>query len=186
MNLQEVITFGCVGKTEMMGATYDSIVWKHITEEEYNNLSSDEKLSYTLNETSYSGDSQKFTLKQLLHPDGTIEYQNLLSIEEYEKLDDELKVNYKIAHKMYSHVPIPLEEIEDAYSKYINETRPMIDLRKKRDTLLRETDKYAIIDWPHSTPAIKQAWMDYRQALRDIPSVTKDPMNVVWPNVPTL
>ena len=57
----------------------------------------------------------------------------------------------------------------------------MMDLRKKRRYLLNESDKYAIPDWPHSTPEVRQAWLEYRQALRDLPTVAEDPANPVWP-----
>ena len=85
---------------------------------------------------------------------------------------------------MYSHVPVPLEEIESSHSVYINETKPLSEMRQKRDLMLKETDKYTIPDWPHPTPEKKQEWLDYRQALRDLPTVTEDPANPVWPVPP--
>ena len=54
-------------------------------------------------------------------------------------------------------------------------------LRQKRNTVLSQTDKYIVADYPHATPEIRQAWFDYRQALRDLPSTTEDPVNPVWP-----
>jgi len=47
------------------------------------------------------------------------------------------------------------------------------------------TDKYATIVFPHPTEEAKQAWLDYRQALRDLPANTTDPENPVWPEMPT-
>ena len=58
------------------------------------------------------------------------------------------------------------------------------DVRKERDILLDRTDKYIVADYPHPTEEAKQAWLDYRQALRDLPSVTEDPANPVWPVPP--
>ena len=58
-------------------------------------------------------------------------------------------------------------------------------LRTKRNTVLDQSDKYATIDYPHATPEKKQEWLDYRQTLRDLPSVTEDPLNPVWPTIPT-
>ena len=57
-------------------------------------------------------------------------------------------------------------------------------LRYLRDIKLSETDKYTIPDWPHPTEEAKQAWLDYRQALRDLPSNTTDPENPIWPTPP--
>tara|TARA_B110000444_G_C18724752_1_gene540276 strand:+ start:484 stop:1041 length:558 start_codon:yes stop_codon:yes gene_type:complete len=184
MNLSDIVSRGC-DKVEMMGNTYESIVWKHITEEEYDNLSEDDKSSYTFNESSYEGSGPKYTLKQLLRSDGIITYHNLLSTAEYDQLDENLKLNYKLATKMYRHVPIPLENIKSAYSKYLNETKPLSEMRQKRDLLLGETDKYTIPDWPHATPEKKQEWLDYRQTLRDLPTATEDPTNPAWPSIPT-
>jgi len=54
-------------------------------------------------------------------------------------------------------------------------------IRGKRDSLLKETDWMVLPD--SSQPS--QAWLDYRQALRDIPQQEGFPSNVVWPIKPT-
>ena len=61
----------------------------------------------------------------------------------------------------------------------------MMDLRKKRRYLLDQSDKYAIPDWPHSSLSKQTEWLDYRQALRDLPTATEDPANPVWPVQPS-
>ena len=48
--------------------------------------------------------------------------------------------------------------------------QPLKELRTKRNTVLSTTDKYATTDYPHSNLAVQQEWLDYRQALRDLPS----------------
>jgi hypothetical protein len=58
------------------------------------------------------------------------------------------------------------------------------DIRYFRNTLLNQSDKYVTIDFPHATPEARQAWVDYRQALRDLPANTEDPANPVWPVPP--
>lgn len=61
----------------------------------------------------------------------------------------------------------------------------MLDgLRENRNQLLDKTDRYTTIDYPHPTEEAKQAWLDYRQALRDLPANTTDPENPVWPSPP--
>lgn len=68
-------------------------------------------------------------------------------------------------------------------------------LREIRDKRLRATDGIArIIDGggPSDYPADKAAqvvanktgWLEYRQALRDLPQTVVDPRNVVWPAPP--
>ena len=54
-------------------------------------------------------------------------------------------------------------------------------VREKRNIILDQSDKYATVDYPHATVAKQQEWFDYRQALRDLPSTTEDPVNPVWP-----
>jgi len=77
-----------------------------------------------------------------------------------------------------------LEVFKAKYEDLKTRVIPFEELRIKRDTMLSETDKYATIDYPHPTPEIKQAWLDYRQALRDLPANTTDPENPVWPVAP--
>jgi hypothetical protein len=78
----------------------------------------------------------------------------------------------------------PKEEFE-AKLQELMAAQPLKELRTKRNTVLDQSDKYATIDYPHATPEKKQEWLDYRQALRDLPSVTEDPANPVWPTIPT-
>jgi hypothetical protein len=47
--------------------------------------------------------------------------------------------------------------------------RPLCLLRRKRDELLKQSDTRALVDFPHSSTEIKNAWYAYRQALRDLP-----------------
>ena len=76
----------------------------------------------------------------------------------------------------------PKEEFEAKLQELID-AQPLKKLRAERDTILSQTDKYATIDYPHGSEAAKQAWLDYRQALRDLPANT-DPSNPTWPIAP--
>jgi DNA phosphorothioation-dependent restriction protein DptG len=69
---------------------------------------------------------------------------------------------------------------------------PMNKLREERDNKLLETDKYSISDWPHPSEEVKQAWITYRQELRDLPSNSTPQLdangnltNVSWPTPPS-
>ncbi len=77
----------------------------------------------------------------------------------------------------------PKEEFEAKLQELID-AQPLKELRTKRNTLLEQTDRYATLDYPHSNLEVKQTWFDYRQALRDLPTVTEDPANPVWPVPP--
>ena len=75
-----------------------------------------------------------------------------------------------------------LEELTSKHEEY-RAAQPLNELRAERDTILSQTDKYATIDYPHGSEAAKQAWLDYRQALRDLPSTT-DAADPTWPIAP--
>jgi len=77
----------------------------------------------------------------------------------------------------------PKELFENKFNEFLREEN-FIKLREQRDTLLNKTDKYIVADYPHATEEVKQAWLDYRQALRDLPANTMDPENPVWPVAP--
>jgi hypothetical protein len=82
-------------------------------------------------------------------------------------------------------IPKPtLEELTAKHEELVA-AQPLKDLRKERDDLLSKTDKYALPDWPHASLEKQREWLEYRQALRDLPSITEDPANPVWPVQPT-
>ncbi|MCF8491345.1 MAG: phage tail assembly chaperone [Rhodospirillum sp.] len=56
-------------------------------------------------------------------------------------------------------------------------------LRRERDTRIATTDWTQLPDAPLSAAA-RAAWAAYRQALRDMPASTSDPVNPVWPSRP--
>ena len=57
-------------------------------------------------------------------------------------------------------------------------------LRSNRSALLEASDWTQMPDSP-LTNAKKQEWATYRQALRDLPANTTDPVNPTWPTQPT-
>ena len=79
----------------------------------------------------------------------------------------------------------PSKEEFEAKLQELVAAQPMKNLRKERDDLLAKTDKYALPDWPHASLEKQREWLEYRQALRDLPSNTEDPANPVWPTVPS-
>jgi hypothetical protein len=54
-----------------------------------------------------------------------------------------------------------------------------VDLRAERDRLLAETDYLALAD-----VTLTDEMRTYRQALRDLPANTVDPVNPAWPTKP--
>lgn len=60
---------------------------------------------------------------------------------------------------------------------------PAIDsiIRKERDARLQESDWVMLPDVPQ---VIKENWIPYRQALRDLPNQAGFPNTVIWPSKP--
>ena len=78
----------------------------------------------------------------------------------------------------------PKDEFEAKLQELID-AQPWKELREERNRRIAQTDYLFTSDYPHATPEAKQAWLDYRQALRDLPANTEDPSNPVWPQEPT-
>ena len=79
----------------------------------------------------------------------------------------------------------------------MDELRPveaLKKLRENRDEKLKQTDQYSLPDFPHKSEEVKQAWLTYRQALRDLPANSPDVsidlntgelIGVTWPVPPS-
>jgi hypothetical protein len=61
----------------------------------------------------------------------------------------------------------------------------MFEVKRRRNYLLHKSDKYVIPDSYSTDIPVPDEWKTYMQALRDIPSVTEDPANPVWPVQPS-
>ena len=79
----------------------------------------------------------------------------------------------------------PTKEVFEAKFQEIIREYSFKELRQERNQRLAEVDwifseDYAIDD------ASYQQWLAYRKALRDLPSMTEDPANPVWPEKPVM
>ena len=63
-----------------------------------------------------------------------------------------------------------LEELTEKWNEYVA-AQPLKELRTKRNTVLEQTDRYAITDFPYATEDDKQARLTQRQTLRDLPTL---------------
>lgn len=86
---------------------------------------------------------------------------------------------------------------EDVWMEFVHKyvfENPIYAVKWARNKLLKDCDHYALPDWPHKSEEERQAWLDYRQALRDI--TNQDMTNVrltgyqildgiEWPTPPT-
>ena len=78
----------------------------------------------------------------------------------------------------------PTKEVFEAKFQEIIREYSFKELRQERNQRLAETDWIFSTDY-HIPSELRKKWTEYRQALRDLPSVTTDPENPVWPEKPT-
>ena len=83
------------------------------------------------------------------------------------------------------------------FENKVNMLRPLLAvavLRTERDAKLVKSDVYALPDYSHADEQVRQAWLDYRQALRDLPANSPDAtigpesgalIGETWPDKPT-
>jgi hypothetical protein len=96
-------------------------------------------------------------------PTGTIEYENMVWHDE--------------------EIPKPAkEEVAKIYEELLRE-HPWKELREERNRRLAEVDWVFSTDYQIEDTLYKE-WLAYRRALRDLPSMTEDPTNPVWPEKP--
>ena len=87
-------------------------------------------------------------------------------------------------------IELTTEEVAErtVYERDVLPNVLMDQVRRERNQLLAETDWVTLkaIDDSNDGLGIQlpQVWMDYRQALRDLPANTVDPANPVWPTKP--
>ena len=79
----------------------------------------------------------------------------------------------------------PTKEVFEAKFQEIIREYSFKELRQERTKHLAETDWIFSTDY-HIPSELRKKWTEYRQALRDLPSVTTDPENPVWPEKPTV
>ena len=74
-----------------------------------------------------------------------------------------------------------MSEIEEYHNNVFKPNLLIAKLRKKRNI------KLGLSDWTQTNDISMEnetEWKEYRQALRDLPSTTKDPENPIWPEPP--
>jgi hypothetical protein len=78
----------------------------------------------------------------------------------------------------------PSREAFEAGLQKIVERKPYKNLRMERNKLLQQSDFAVAPDYKHATHADLEAWMSYRQSLRDLPDTAEDPVRYVLPKKP--
>jgi hypothetical protein len=86
---------------------------------------------------------------------------------------------------------VPESTIKNKYPAY-NLAYNLRILRRERNARLSQSDMYGLSDFPFPSEANKQAWLAYRQALRNITTSYPAPetdendnlIGIVWPAIP--
>ena len=78
----------------------------------------------------------------------------------------------------------PSKEAFEAKLKELMTVHYLKELRQERNRRLAEVDWVTLKAYSTGTP-VSEEWVTYMQALRDLPSVTEDPANPVWPVQPS-
>ena len=87
-------------------------------------------------------------------------------------------------------IPRPSKEQVENKLQELIAARPLENLRQERDGRIGRTDFLMASDFPFPSDTIRQAWITYRQALRDITATTSRDLNedgqlaVTWPTPP--
>jgi len=86
----------------------------------------------------------------------------------------------------------PTEAVILAKIQDIKNNEPFKVLRNDRNKKLFDTDYRTVHDYPYANDTVKQAWLTYRQALRDLPANSTPQLdangnltNVTWPTPPS-
>ena len=86
---------------------------------------------------------------------------------------------------------VPEQTIIDLYPAYVQKYNLGL-LRQERGMRLMATDMYGLADYPFKSDENKQAWLSYRQALRNITTKYPNPevdaedklLGIAWPEKP--
>ena len=76
------------------------------------------------------------------------------------------------------------KEYDEAFTRHLN-IELFKEFRQERNRRLAEVDWVFSEDYSIDDDSYQQ-WLAYRKALRDLPSLTEDPENPVWPEQPVI
>ena len=111
------------------------------------------------------------------------------------ELDPEIKLvrfglTWESIELMDGYEKPPKDKFEKRFQELVDGI-PHMKLRQERNERIRRTDFLMVSDFPFPSDTIRQAWITYRQALRDITATTTPSLDennqlvVTWPTPPT-
>jgi hypothetical protein len=122
-------------------------------------------------------------------PDGTVpqpfmEFHNLYEVVDYVSYNSKTQKLQSISPTLIDNKVYIVEVIDKSQEERTAEL--FIEVRSKRDRLLKESDVFVLSDrWDSYSDEKKLKFSLYRQKLRDIPQEFADHLdNVFWPSIP--
>jgi hypothetical protein len=120
--------------------------------------------------------------------------KNVLFAQALRELDPELQlVRYGLTWESIEvkdgYEKPPKDKFEKRFQELVDGI-PLRELRQERNWRIGRTDFLMVSDFPFPSDTIRQAWITYRQALRDITATTSRDLNengqlvVTWPTAP--
>jgi len=124
-------------------------------------------------------------------PEGTVpqpfmEFHNLYEVVEYVPYNSKTQKLKTISPILIDDKVYTVEVVDKTLDECNAEL--LIEVRSKRDRLLKESDLYVLSDrWDSYSEGKKIRWAEYRQKLRDVPQEFSEHLNnVFWPSMPLL
>jgi|TARA_B110000240_G_scaffold121132_1_gene135384 hypothetical protein len=93
---------------------------------------------------------------------------------------------------VFENIVKPVDTTLYEYTLYrLTNVEAIKKFREERNALLDKSDKYVTPDYPHKLERDIQNWIDYRRALRDLPTTARPTLDedgnltgVEWPPIP--
>ena len=119
-------------------------------------------------------------------PDSFLEENQLYKIAEIPQLNEQTQKLFFLSDPILKNNFVYTFEIIDKSEEEINSEKWQ-KIRTLRNELLLESDIEVVIDkWQSYTDEQKNAWINYRRILREIPQEYSNPNNIVWPDKPSV
>ncbi len=124
-------------------------------------------------------------------PEGTVpqpfmEFHNLYEVVEYVPYNSKTQKLKLISPILIGDKVYTVEVVDKTLDECNIEL--LIEVRLKRDKLLKDSDLYVLSDrWDSYSDEKKLRWKEYRQKLRDVPQEFAEHLdNVFWPSMPII
>lgn len=119
-------------------------------------------------------------------PDSFLEENELYKIAEIPQLNEQTQKLFFLSDPILKNNFVYTFEIIDKSEEEINSEKWQ-KTRTLRNKLLSESDIEVVIDkWQSYTDEQKNAWINYRRILRNLPQEYSNSDNIVWPDKPSV